>query len=64
VLVAGGSRDPKTPFVQTQRLFAAAPEPKELWRVAGAGHEDLLARDPEGYRGRVLDFLKRHLAPR
>lgn len=61
VLVAGGSHDPKTPFAQTERLFAAAPEPKELWRVEGAAHEDFLARDPGGYRDRVLGFLRRHL---
>jgi pimeloyl-ACP methyl ester carboxylesterase len=61
VLVAGGARDPKTPFPQTRRLYAAAPEPKELWRVEGAEHEDFLARDPAGYRERVLGFLRRHL---
>lgn len=61
VLVAGGSHDPKTPFAQTERLFAAAPEPKELWKVEGAAHEDFLARDPAGYRDRVLGFLRRHL---
>jgi pimeloyl-ACP methyl ester carboxylesterase len=61
VLVAGGARDPKTPFRQTERLFAAAPQPKELWRVEGAGHEDFLARDPAGYRERVLGFLRRYL---
>ena len=61
VLVAGGSHDLKTPFAHTERLFAAAPEPKELWKVEGAEHEDFLARDPNGYRERVLGFLKRHL---
>jgi fermentation-respiration switch protein FrsA (DUF1100 family) len=61
VLVAGGSHDPKTPFHQTERLYAAAPEPKELWRVEGAEHEDFLARDAAGYRERVVGFLRRHL---
>lgn len=61
VLVAGGSHDPKTPFAQTERLYRAASEPKELWRVEGATHEDFLARDPVGYRERVLGFLERWL---
>ena len=61
VLVAGGTRDPKTPLAQTEKLFAAAPQPKELWRVEGAEHEDFLARDPDGYRERVLGFLTGHL---
>ena len=61
VLVAGGTHDQKTPLAHTERLFAAAPEPKEIWRVEGVGHEDFLARDPAGYRDRVLQFLRRYL---
>jgi len=62
LLLAAGTRDPKTPLHQSRRLFAAAPEPKELWEVEGAGHEDFLEADPEGYRQRVVDrFLLRHL---
>lgn len=62
VLVAGGTSDPKTPLAHTERLFAAAREPKELWRVDGAGHDDLLEHDPAGYRERVVGFLRRHLS--
>ena len=61
VLVAGGTHDAKTPIAQTERLYAAARDPKELWKVEGAAHEDFLARDPAGYRERVLTFLRRHL---
>jgi len=62
VLVAAGTRDPKTPLHQSRRLFAAAPEPKELWEVEGAAHEDFLDAEPEGYRRRVLDgFLRPRL---
>jgi fermentation-respiration switch protein FrsA (DUF1100 family) len=46
---------------QAERLFARAGEPKELHRVAGAGHAEAYAIDPDGYRSTVLDFLNRHL---
>jgi alpha-beta hydrolase superfamily lysophospholipase len=46
---------------QSERLFERAGEPKELYRVAGAGHAEAYAIDPERYRARVLDFLERHL---
>ena len=46
---------------QSVRLFEAAGEPKELVVVEGAGHAEAYAMDPQAYRGRVLDFLERHL---
>ena len=46
---------------QSLRLFEAAGEPKELVVVEGAGHAEAYAVDPQAYRERVLDFLKRHL---
>jgi alpha-beta hydrolase superfamily lysophospholipase len=46
---------------QSQRLFEAAGEPKELVVVEGAGHAEAYAIDPQAYRERVLDFLERHL---
>ena len=61
VLVAAGTADPKTPLEQSRRFFAAAPEPKELWEVEGAGHQDFLEHAPETYRERVLGFLARYL---
>ena len=61
VFVLGGAEDPYTPEAETRALFRAAREPKALWVVPGAGHEDLYEAEPEAYRRRVLDFLDRHL---
>lgn len=61
VLVVGGSRDRYTPPAETRALFAAAAAPKALWIVEGAGHEDFLEADAEGYRHHVLGFLLTHL---
>jgi hypothetical protein len=41
----------------TQRLFAAAREPKELWLLPNAAHVDLLEFAGDVYRRRILAFL-------
>jgi fermentation-respiration switch protein FrsA (DUF1100 family) len=64
VLVAAGSDDRHTTLEETQELFSAAAQPKELWVVKGAVHEDLLAFDPGAYEEHVMKFLRRYLAPR
>ncbi len=61
VLVVGGSRDAYTPEPETRDLFAAAREPKQLWIVDGAVHQDFSVFDPSGYEERVVGFLRRHL---
>ena len=43
LLVIHGEADDLVPFSHGQALFAAAPEPKRLHRVAGAGHNDMMA---------------------
>ena len=46
---------------QSQRMFRAAGEPKELFVVEGAAHGEAHLTSPEAYERRVLDFLARHL---
>jgi uncharacterized protein len=65
LLVVGGALDANTTEEETRELFAAAAEPKQLWIVNGAAHEDFARADPEGYRAHVIGFLRRELtAPR
>ncbi|MBV8503087.1 MAG: alpha/beta fold hydrolase [Paucibacter sp.] len=61
VLVVAGSEDRHTTLAESERLFAAAGEPREIWVVQGAAHVDLHDFDPDGYETRVLGFLRRHL---
>ncbi len=42
-------------------LYAAAKEPKELWRLPEAGHTDASKLYPEEYAGRTIDFFGRYL---
>jgi dipeptidyl aminopeptidase/acylaminoacyl peptidase len=46
---------------QSQRMFRAAGEPKELFVVEGAAHSEAHSSAPEAYERRVLEFLARHL---
>jgi pimeloyl-ACP methyl ester carboxylesterase len=61
VMIASGDTDPHTPLAETQRMFSAAKEPKELVTFEGAEHEDLLAHNPKKYRREVLPFLEKYL---
>ncbi|WP_162250832.1 alpha/beta hydrolase [Pelomonas sp. Root1217] len=61
LLVASGTEDRSTRWVETEQLFAAAPEPKTLAAVPGAGHEDLRDFDTEAYEARLLPWLQSHL---
>ena len=64
VFVLAGAEDPFTPPAETQALYEAAPGPKALWLVPGAGHGNLYQTAPEAYRARVLAFLDLHLPVR
>lgn len=61
ILVASGTHDEHTTWPETERIFAAAHQPKELWAVDGAAHVDLYSYDPAAYRARILRFFSQHL---
>lgn len=57
VLVAHGDRDEIIPVEQGRALYAAAPEPKRLHIVNGAGHNDLNLVGGEKYLDALADFI-------
>lgn len=61
ILIISGVEDRHTTASETQYLFEAANQPKELWLVEGAAHVDLHAFNPEEYEAKVLAFLGKHL---
>jgi len=63
VLVVAGSRDQHTTLAESEELFRAAVQPKRLWVVSGARHQDFLSFDPAGYDSEVIGFLLEHLRP-
>jgi len=62
LLVIAGAEDAHTTLEQSRRLFAAAPDPKELWIISGARHQDFHRLGPAEYEARVLEFLEAHLS--
>jgi pimeloyl-ACP methyl ester carboxylesterase len=59
ILFIHGDQDQYLP--DFNELYAAAREPKELWRLAEAGHTTASSLYPEEYSQRVIDFFKRHM---
>jgi fermentation-respiration switch protein FrsA (DUF1100 family) len=57
ILMMLGERDGVVPPVFTRRLYAVAPEPKQLWTTPDGGHSDL--RD-HGSFDAVLAFIRKH----
>lgn len=57
VFIAHGTGDHLVPFAQAERLFAAAPEPKELMPMEGLDHNDPL---PPAFYERLNHFLAVH----
>jgi len=60
VLVASGDCDVHTTLPETERLYDAAREPKQLAIFEGVGHNDLLTCDGDKYQ-EIVAFLDAHL---
>ena len=60
-LLIAGAEDRHTTLAESDRLFAAAAEPKEYWVVRGAGHDDFHTLQGPIYETRVLAFFERWL---
>lgn len=59
-----GEDDQHTTLKESEQIFGAAAEPKELWVVEHATHTDLYAKKKEDYERRVLAFFENHLRGR
>jgi fermentation-respiration switch protein FrsA (DUF1100 family) len=58
ILIVHGTRDEVVPFAMGQQLFAAAPEPKRFYSIAGAGHNNVLEAGGESYLAGLKDFVE------
>ncbi len=59
LLLIVGEEDRHTTLEESRRLFDAAPEPKTLWVIPGAAHQNFHRFTPAEYERRVLAFLER-----
>jgi len=60
-LFIAGTLDQHTRIDESRQLFSAASEPKELWEVSGAKHEDIYSFAKEEYERRILSFFEKTL---
>lgn len=60
VLVIHGDRDELIPVEEGLELYRAAPEPKELYLVPGAGHNDVSMVAGPAYAQHIVEFLNRY----
>jgi len=63
VLFIAGTHDAHTTWSETERLYAAAQAPKELWIVPGAGHFNMHSYAGKEYERQVTAFLSKYLQP-
>ncbi|PCK08213.1 MAG: alpha/beta hydrolase [Alteromonadaceae bacterium] len=61
IFIISGSDDMHTTETETRQIYSRANEPKQLWIVKGAAHEDIYKKTPTQYKERVLGFLYRHM---
>jgi len=57
VLIVYGTEDEVIGAWHGPELFGVAPEPKQLWAVAGAGHNNLLSVTGTDYWPRIRKFV-------
>ena len=58
IMVLHGDGDEIVPFEFGERLFEAATEPKVLYRIRGAGHNDTYDVGGEPYFSALREFVR------
>ncbi|MBA2484292.1 MAG: prolyl oligopeptidase family serine peptidase [Nitrosomonas sp.] len=61
LLLISGTNDAHTTLPETERLFAAARDPKEIWIIPGAGHFNMHSYAGRTYENRISAFLLQYL---
>ena len=59
VMILHGDRDKPVPYWMAEKLYAAANEPKTLYPIRGAGHNDTVYVGGEAYFEALGDFISR-----
>ena len=64
ILIASGDCDEHTTIAETNRMFDAANEPKQLVVFRDAEHVDLLAYDPSKYENEIIGYMNQIIGER
>jgi fermentation-respiration switch protein FrsA (DUF1100 family) len=58
ILLIHGTSDDTIPSSMSEELFQAANQPKQLWLISGAGHNDVEDQSSDEFVARVGAFAK------
>lgn len=61
LLLIAGTNDKHTTLSESQRMYNIASEPKEIWLVEGAKHQNFHRYSPLIYQDKILDFFNKYL---
>lgn len=61
VFIISGLNDEHTKATETERMYEAANERKQLWLVEGAVHEDIFSYNPKEYKAKIMSFIEQSL---
>lgn len=61
VFIIHGTADTLIKSSYSEDLYAGANEPKQLWLIPGAQHNDIAEKGGDEYTRRILDFFRKHL---
>ncbi len=61
VLLVAGAKDQHTTLAESERLYEKLPQPKQLWVIDDAAHENLHLHSPAEYEKRILNFFASYL---
>jgi uncharacterized protein len=64
IFILHGTADNLIRYQYSEQVFAAAREPKELWLIPGAKHNDMAEVGGEEYERRVIGFIEQVLGAR
>lgn len=64
VLILHGDRDEVVPFNQGEAVFNAAQQPKEFYKIAGAGHNNTYLIGGDAYFQKLKSFIESTAPPR
>jgi uncharacterized protein len=61
IFILHGTADNKIPALASEILYRNANEPKEIWLIPGAKHNDMVEKGGEEYYTRIVGFFERTL---
>ena len=62
IFILHGTGDNLITYTYSEKVYEQANQPKELWLIPGAKHNDMAEVGGKEYESRILDFLEKYLS--